>query len=144
MKQIDRTFRNGAWGDIKALDKNCVALTDTATRHGDRRKELCVQNMVNDVYSSYVPFIIDAVYSVAHALEISTQASSRGDDGQRKSHLKLNDMQRLLSRVNFTGLTGNVLFDKFGDRHSAFYDIVNFQQLEETNATGLKQVIVGY
>ena len=144
MKQIDRTFRNGAWGDIKALDKNCVALTDTATRHGDRRKELCVQNIVNDVYSSYVPFIIDAVYSVAHALEISTQASSRRDDGQRKSHLKLNDMQRLLSRVNFTGLTGYVLFDKFGDRHSAFYDIVNFQQLEETNATGLKQVIVGY
>ena len=132
------------WGDIRALDKNCSALTGTATRHEDRRKELCVQNIVNNVYSSYVPYVIDAVYSVAHALNIATQDTSRMDNGQRKPYLKLNDLQRLLSRVNFTGLTGNILFDKFGDRQSASYDIVNFQQVEETDATGLKQVKVGY
>ena len=133
------------WGDIRALDKNCSALTDTAARQEDRRKELCVQNIVDDVYSSYVPYVIDAVYSVAHALNISTQDSTRMDnDGQGKLYLKLNDMQSLLSRVNFTGLTGNIFFDKFGDRQSAYYDIVNFQQVEETHAKGLKQVIVGY
>ena len=132
------------WGDIRALGKNCSALTDTATRQEDRRKE-CVQNIVNDVYSSHVPYVIDAVYSVAHALHISTHDTSRmANDGQRKPYLKMNDMQSLLSRVNFTGLTGNIYFDKFGDRQSAHYDIVNFQQVQETDATRLKQVIVGY
>ena len=133
------------WGDIRALDKNCSALTDTATRQEERRKEVCVQNIVDDVYTSHVPYVIDAVYSVAHALHISTQDTSRiTNDGQKKPYLKLNDMQSLLSRVNFTGLTGNIYFDKFGDRQSAHYDIVNFQQVEETDATELKQVIVGY
>ena len=131
------------WGDIRALDKNCSALRDTTARQENRRKELCVQNIVDDVYSSYVPYVIDAVYSVAHALHISTQDTSRMD-GQGKPYFKLNEMQSLLSRVNLTGLTGNIFFDKFGDRQSAYYDIVNFQQVEETDATGLKQVIVGY
>ena len=113
------------WGDIRALDKNCSALTDTTARQEDRRKKLCVQNIVDDVYSSYVPYVIDAVYSVAHALHISTQDTSRMD-GQGKPYFKLNEMQSLLFRVNFTGLTGNIFFDKFGDRQSAYYDIVNF------------------
>ena len=129
------------WRDIRALEKNCSGLKKNTTRHEDHRKELCVQNIVNDVYSSYVPYVIDAVYSLAHALDISTQDTSRMDnDVQRKPYLKLNNMQRLLSRVHFTGLTGNISFDKFGDRHSASYDIVNFQQVEETDGTGLKQV----
>ena len=132
------------WGDIRALGKNCSALTDTATRQEDHRKELCVQNIVDDVYTSYVPYVIDAVYSVAHALHISTQDTSRMATDGRTEKLKLNDMQSLLSKVNFTGLTGNIYFDKFGDRPSAHYDIVNFQQVKETDATGIKQVIVGY
>ena len=133
------------WGDIRALNNNCSALKENATQHEDRREETCVQNIVDDVYSTYVPYVIDAVYSVAHALDISIQDTSRMDnDDQKKPYLKLNNMQRLISRVNFTGLTGNVWFDKFGDRQSASYDIVNFQQVEKGDATGLKQVIVGY
>ncbi|KAL9973694.1 hypothetical protein ACROYT_G020182 [Oculina patagonica] len=118
------------WGDIRKLNRNCSGSKDNATH-----KERCVHNIVHDMYNSYVPYVIDAVYSVAYALDISTQETNLTDSDY--------DMQRLLSKVNFVGLTGQILYDQFGDRLSAFYDIVNFQQVQEADAKGLKQVIVG-
>ena len=123
------------WSDIRKLSRKCSGSKDNATKPGDRRKELCVHNVVDDLYTSYVPFVIDAVYSVAHALDISTQDTSPTDNDY--------DMQRLLSEVNFTGLTGQILYDEFGDRQSAFYDVFNFQQVQEGDSEGLKQVLVG-
>ena len=133
------------WHDTATLIENCSLAKDSPTQHGENhQKDFCVKNIINDVYSPYVPYVIDAVYSVAHALHISTQDSSRmAIDGQRKPYLNLNEMQSLLSRVNFTGLTGNIFFDEFGDRQSAYYDIVNFQQETENDAMRLKRVIVG-
>ena len=134
------------WNDTATLMKNCSHGKDSLTQHGENHQnDFCVQNIVNEVYNSYVPYVIDAVYSVAHALDMSTRDTSKMDnDGQRKRpYLKLNDMQSLLSRVNFTGLTGNIFFDEFGERHSASYDIVNYQQETENGATSLKRVIVG-
>ena len=136
------------WNDNLTLIKNCSQSKDSPTQHGENHQNyFCVQKIVNDVYSSYVPYVIDAVYSVAHALHISTQDTSRMTiDGHKQPYLNLKDMQGLLSRVNFTGLTGNIFFDEFGDRQSASYDIVNFQQdtqETENDATRLKRVIVG-
>ena len=134
------------WNDTATLIKNCSPGNDSPTQHDkDHQKaDFCVQNIVNDVYSLYVPYVIDAVYSVAHALDMSTRDTSRMDnDGQRNPYLKLNDMQSLLSRVNFTGLTGKIFFDEFGDRQSASYDIVSYQQETENDAMRLKRVIVG-
>ena len=125
--------------DIWTLNENCSGGKDNLTKKENHRKESCLQNTVNGVYSSYVPFIIDAVYSVAHALATLTQNTNLTDEDQKRSYLEKRDMQKLLSIVNFTGLTGNIIFDDFGDRGYAFYDIINFQR----NGTGLKQVIVG-
>ena len=50
-------------------------------------------------------------------------------------------MQSLLSRVNFVGLTGNISFDKLGDRELALYDILTLQQ--DTNSKRMKEVLVG-
>ncbi|XP_078356952.1 extracellular calcium-sensing receptor-like [Oculina patagonica] len=131
------------WGEIMKLNSNCLGRKDNAT-HKNRQKELCVHNIIQDMYSTYVPHVIDAVYSVAHALDISTQDTNLTDnDCPRKLYLGVNDMQRLLSKVNFMGLTGKVLFNEFGDRQSAFYDVINFQQVQEADAKGIKQVIVG-
>ena len=118
--------------DILTLNKTCSA-----------GEESCIQNIVNDVYSSYVPFVIDAVYSVAHALNISTQNTNFTDKDKKISYLEKCDIQKLLSIVNFTGLTGNIFFDDFGDRRYAFYDIINFQEVKQNDRTRQKQVIVG-
>ena len=123
------------WSDIRKLNRKCSGSNENATKPWNRQKELCVHNVVHDMYNSYVPFVIDAVYSVAHALDISTQDTSLNDNEY--------DIQSSLSKVNFMGLTGQILYDEFGDRQSAFYDVVNFQQVQEADAKGLKQVIVG-
>ncbi|XP_078382258.1 extracellular calcium-sensing receptor-like [Oculina patagonica] len=124
------------WIEIRAL-RNC-------SLRKDHQKELCVQNVVHDMYTSYVPYVIDAVYSVAHALNISTQDTNiTNNDYLRRYGMEINDMQNLLSRVNFTGLTGKIVFDEFGDRRSASYDIINFQQIEEAGGIRLKQIVVG-
>ena len=55
----------------------------------------------------------------------------------------VNVMQRLLSRINFVGRTGNITFNELGGRGTAFYDIVNIQQVQEANTKRLKEVVVG-
>ncbi|KAJ7388779.1 hypothetical protein OS493_035747 [Desmophyllum pertusum] len=129
------------WNEILALQNNCSASKDNTTEY----EKSCSHNVVNDMYSPYVPYYIDAVYSVAHALDIFTRYANTTDssDCQQSFNMATYDMQKLLSRVNFTGLTGQILFDEFGDRRTAVYDIINFQQVQEADAKRLKLVIVG-
>ncbi|KAL9964485.1 hypothetical protein ACROYT_G028132 [Oculina patagonica] len=123
------------WSEIRTLIKNCSASKDS---------EVCFNDFVDSMKSPYTPYVIDAVYSVAHALDILVKDTSATDrDYQRKLNMDMNGMQSLLSKVKFTGLTGNITFDKLGDRGSAFYDILTLQQVENTNTKQLKEVVVG-
>ena len=82
---------------------------------------------------------------MAHALTFLTQDANITDFNhqQKLFNIEMHNMERLLSRVNFTGLTGKVVFDKFGDRRSAIYEIINFQRVQEADAVVIKQVTVG-
>ena len=129
--------------DLTEWQSEIIALRNCSARK-DHQKELCLQKIVHDFYLSNVPYVIDAVYSVAHALDLLTQDTNISDNGwKRKFNMKMHDMQKLLSRVNFTGLTGNIDFDEFGDRRSAHYDIISFQPVKEADVIRLKQVVVG-
>lgn len=122
------------WSQVIALKKNCE------TQNIKDQNKSCLQEVVDDMYSSYIPYIMDAVYSAAQALNLLTQnINSR----QKLAHVNVDNMKTLLSKVNFVGLTGEIIFDGFGDRRSAVYDIVNFQQVQEAGAKRLNQVIVG-
>ena len=124
----------GLWSQVIALKKKCEAQNDK-----DQDK-MCLQEVVDDMYSSYIPYIMDAVYSAAQALNLLTQnINSR----QKLADVNVDNMKTLLSKVNFVGLTGEIIFDGLGDRRSAVYDIVNFQQGKEDDAKRLNQVIVG-
>ncbi|KAJ7382200.1 hypothetical protein OS493_036532 [Desmophyllum pertusum] len=130
------------WREITTLISNCSASMEDTSNKG-----VCFQNFINRVQNSYASYIIDAVYSVAHALDILVQESSSNmtdNDHHRKLNMDINAMKRLLSKVNFVGLTGNISFNELGDRVSAFYDIVNLQVQEAPNAKQLiKHVLVG-
>ena len=138
MKTIQQYFPEWC-SEIKTLIKNCST---------SKEKEICFRELLQGVHSFYSPFVIDAVYSVAHALDIlyqdtSTAAGgSRGRDYQRKFNMDIKVTQSLFSKVNFVGLTGNISFDKVGERKTALYDILTLQQ--DTNSLkGLKEVVVG-
>lgn len=124
----------GLWSQVLALKKDCEA------QNNKDQDKLCLQEVVDDMYSSYIPYIMDAVYSVGQALSMLIQnINSR----KKLADVNVDSMKALLSKVNFVGLTGEINFDGFGDRRSAVYDIVNFQQVQEAEAKRLNQVIVG-
>lgn len=75
------------------------------------------------MYSPYIPYVIDAVYSVAHALDYLTKRTDMTDKCGHEYDITHIDMQKPLRRVNFYGLTGKIKFNQFGDRDAAFYDI---------------------
>ena len=131
------------WSETTALTSSCPTHEQTNTY----QNEVCIHGVVQDILGSYIPYVIDAVYSVAHAIQIGlAQAStSKTDDYcQHKQSIDLLDMRRLLSRINFIGLSGNVTFDEVGDRGSAVYDIVKIQQMKDADGKlQLKQTIVG-
>lgn len=124
----------GLWSQVLALKKDCEA------QNNKDRDKLCLQEVADDMYSSYIPYIMDAVYSVGQALSMLIQDI---DIRKKLADVNVDSMKALLSKVNFVGLTGEINFDGFGDRRSAVYDIVNFQQVQEAEAKRLNQVIVG-
>ena len=127
------------WIEIRALIRNCSARDINAVT-----TDLCFHDFVQSLHGAYIPYVIDAVYSVAHALDILVQDFSNTGDGYlRKLNSEINVMQRLLSKVNFVGRTGKITFNELGERRSAFYDIINLQQDQEANTTRLKEVVVG-
>ena len=123
------------WSKINSVKGNCSD-RNSCQYH---QTEQYLETVFEEIYSASVPYTIDAVYSVAHALDMLTKDLPNETNYQINRHY----MHGLLSRVNFHGLTGRINFDKFGDRSLASYDIFNFQQVSEIGGKSLKQVLVG-
>ena len=131
------------WSEVRALTRKCLV---DRSQHGNHQHELCIQSLIQDMYSSFIPYVIDAVYSVAHALNIGLARDENMTDNHHLKQHKINfyDMQQLISKVSFVGLTGNVTFDDFGDTRSAAYEIIKFQQVQGTDGKRqLQQAVVG-
>ena len=110
-----------------------------------RQIEQCSNELIKEVYSPYVPYIIDAVYAVAHALDIFNRNFSYDETKDRAKLQIANsfDMQKLLGRVSFDGLTGKIKFDRFGDRSLAYYDIFSFKNVPNGDVESVKMVLIG-
>ena len=110
-----------------------------------RQIEQCSNELIKEIYSSYVPYIIDAVYAVAHALDIFNRNFSYDETKDRAKLQIANsfDVQKLLGRVSFDGLTGKIKFDRFGDRSSAYYDIFSFKNVPNGDVESVKMVLIG-
>ena len=110
-----------------------------------RQIEQCSNNLITESYSSYVPYIIDAVYAVAHAVDIFNRNFSHNETKDRAKLQIANsfEVQKLLGRVNFDGLTGKIKFDRFGNRGSAYYDIFSFKNVPNGDVESVKMVLIG-
>lgn len=103
------------------------------------RKNLsgCQKLLPSTIFDTYLPYVVDAVFAVAHALhqmEICSTSKGttpgKGDKCRDSSHLPLDpqEVERYLQEVYFQGLTGRVSFDSSGDPVWSSYDIVHFQR----------------
>ena len=110
-----------------------------------RQIEQCSNDLIMESYSYYVPCIIDAVYATAHALDIFSRnfSFSETKDRVKLQIARSSDVQKLLGRVNFDGLTGKIKFDRFGDRGWAYYDIFSFKKVPNGDVESVKMVLIG-
>ena len=110
-----------------------------------RQIKQCSNNLIKKIYNANVPCIIDAVYAVAHALDIFYRNFSHNETKDRAKLQIANsfEVQKLLGRVSFHGLTGKIKFDRFGDRASAYYDIFSFEKVSNGDVESIKMVRKG-
>ena len=105
----------------------------------------CSNDLIKEIYSSFIPYTLDAAYALAHATDISTgNLISRNTSNRDKSPIVNSfGMQRFLQRVSFDGLTEKIKFDQFGDRGSAHYDIASFREGPVGDIKSVKRVLEG-
>lgn len=128
------------WDELMEVTEGCSL--DHKGKAVNSQAKSCYQHLTRQIYASNIPYLIDAVYAVAYALEMDIKAHAKDTTAHNRgrvpyaSNLYFN-RQRLLHGLHFSGLTGKVSFDDFGDRKSAVYEIINFQKPH------LEQVVVG-
>ena len=146
-----KSIERGAewWEEFWRLQFNC-----SATNADDSGVALCEANLtlhhaLQKIRGSFVSYIIDAVYAIAHALDniyrcshTIHDAGKRGNCPLVKPVVKGHDLKKYLRNISFQGGTGRVRFDKFGDPLTASYDIINFR-LDSTTDGARKNILVG-
>ena len=120
-------------------ERNCT-FNEGSNANGDHEHVPCSRDLDELMYSSYVPYIIDAVHAVANAIQIFLRDANCQ---QSTCNIKRGHVQKFFPKVNFNGLTGKITFDEHGDPPASVFDIVNFQQVQESGVKQLKQVIIG-
>ena len=82
---------------------------------------------------------------MAHALHIFNKNFSYNETKDRAKLQVANsfDVQKLLGKVSFHGLTGKINFDRFGDRGSAYYDIFMFKKEPNGDVESIEIVLIG-
>ncbi|XP_022790010.1 extracellular calcium-sensing receptor-like [Stylophora pistillata] len=133
------------WEEFWSSHFNC-----SGTKFNDSNIPACDANLtlnhaVTKIRSSFVSYLIDAVYALGYALNSIYNCSTTNDADcpSVQPFVKGSDVQKFLRNVSFPGVTGRVQFDSSGDPLSASYDIINFQRVS-TIGTPHRKVLVGY
>ena len=106
---------------------NCSSTPRSNNRTG------CQKMIFRSIYDNYIPYVVDAVSAVAHALHhmINCSASKRTTPNEECPFIlpfvDPQEIEHFLRTVDFPGLTGRVRFDSVGDPVLSSYDIVHFQ-----------------
>lgn len=102
----------------------------------------CVDEAVELVYDDFVPYIIDAIYAAAHAIDRIVRTGSHSPISNLQK-VRPTLMTKYLKNVSFDGVTGRVAFDKHGDPNEAVYDIVFLNITNNTGTPTLTKDIIG-
>ena len=122
---------------------NCSSLTIR------NKQTSCIEIVLRRVYDTYIPYVVDAVYAVAHALQAinncsASECEKSGDSGSGASlPMDPKYVENYLRDVTFEGMTGRVMFDKFGDPVGSSYDIVHFQASDISERRHPVKLVIG-
>lgn len=128
-----RQTGNPWWREFWETTYNCTT-ADLSKTYEICDDSLTVGDRYHKLYNSFIPYLTDAVYAIAHALNLMLRCGNDGCEGS----LKLKELTTYMRNVSFKGLTGNVRFSNEGNPINSFYDVVNFHQ----NTTSARYTIV--
>ena len=144
LKQLTRTAtlkRNSPWWDefwAQLCNHTLSECNDNISSY----------QLIKKIRSSFVPYLLDAVYAVARALDniykcVEPNGLLPGGKCPRVAHgIVTKSLPLYLQNVSFYGASGRVQFDHFGDSKVASYDIINFQR-SNLRERRYKKVLVG-
>ncbi|EDO47166.1 predicted protein, partial [Nematostella vectensis] len=122
------TRGNPWWDEFWASEFGC---DNSQSKSSNRcRDSLEVsQSGFNRLYNSYNPYLADAVYAIAHALDDARNCTR---DCTKSPDVSPGDVAKYLRQVSFKGFTGHVYFSDQGNPADSFYDVVHFRSSETT------------
>lgn len=138
-----RDYRDKAFDDhlrtMTTLKSNLSWWQEFWALHCSHKLSKCKKNIslyesIKKIRSSFVPYVLDAVYAVAHAIDkmykcVEPNGLLPGGKCPRVSpSIDTKMLPLYLQNVIFDGVTGRVQFDESGDVQTASYDIINFQR----------------
>ena len=112
-------------------------------------QKYCIEIVLRTIYDTYIPYVVDAVYAIAYALHVMNNCSRLGCEKSQTPGSDLFPMlnpkyvEDYLRVVNFTGMTGQVRFDKFGDPLESSYDIVHFKTNDTLDSHDPVKLVIG-
>ena len=128
------------WDEFWLQEFNC-SIKDDPLQKATCPFNLTSTKVISKLTHSYIPYCMDAVYVVAHALDKLYRCQGE-QCPETWPTVRAQDLHPYLRETNFEGFTGNVRFDQFGDPVSASYDIVNLRK-ETENQNDISFVWVG-
>ena len=117
--------------------------------------DICKENttlswrVISKLYDTFLPYVIEAVYAVAHALHklyfcVEPYGLLPGGKcSDTRTTVKPLDVDLYLRNVSFQGLLGKVEFNEAGDPLISSYDIINFQKRSGSGDERYQKVIEG-
>ena len=101
------------WQELWEEEYDCA----TNDNHRGLRKckfnQTLSQESIRKTSDTYVPYVIDAVYSVAHALHAMYECTNRHDVTCLTHDVTPSNLNAFLRNVSFDGITGKVQFDRW-------------------------------
>lgn len=136
------------WDKFWMTEFNC-SMINTKDFIGCDRNVTLSSNVVHKLYDAFLPYVIEAVYAVAHALHnmyFCTEPHGLLPGGRcPDTHPSIQplDVDLYLRNVSFEGLMGKVQFDESGNPLTSSYGVINFQRRHEKGITKDFKQIVG-
>lgn len=146
-KDMIRKRTSQWWEKVWTKEFNCSIKKSLELRACGENATL-TQNVVQKLYDTFLPYVIEAVYAVAHALHMMYLCREpHGLLPERRCpqihpSVRPLDVDQYLRNVSFDGIMGKFLFDESGDPVTSSYGVINFHRHEEGGVTqNVKQII---
>lgn len=120
------------WNEFWRNQFNCSAANFSSPMYDpcSGQERISLEKYERDFSQGLSPYVRDAVYSVAYALEDLLKCSAQGQScSERISALRPEDVLTKLKSLSFKGLTGQINFQK--NEVEAAYDIYNLQTIPQ-------------